>query len=474
MPENTRSNRISLAGVQAPRLDEYFGLWAIEVGCARGIFNAAAHMDLAAHVQQTPRRKIVSRMTSINVKLLDDHVDDGGDGKGEKEEGLCVVPVANADGKGTVNVAVIPVCGVLMKQQSSMCDSTSLVQLRRDVRLAAAEPNIQAILLLVDSPGGTSAGTSDAARAVDAATQSKPVWAFCEDLCASAAYFIASQADRVVANDRTAKIGSIGTFIGFHDFSRQAEAQGVEALVFSTGPLKAAGFDGAPVTDEQRQYFQSIVDQTQVSFSAAVKSSRGLSDEQLAQATTGAVFLADQAMSMGLIDAISDFESTLTALAASVVSATHKAFPAAQESNMPVEQPKNPTESQANVEQPAAVQAAATENAVPALEAQAQPAAVPVEPKASIQDLLVFKMATPEVREKMLVEGVTVSQAKDRYIAHLESRVGDLEQRLQTLPRGGKDPVEFQEAGDVTKPKKPAAPVHTDAKLASVIRMPKN
>lgn len=212
------------------------------------------------------------------------------------------------------SVAIIKATGSLMKQASSM-GGTSTIQLRRDIRAAAGDKDVSAILLAIDSPGGTVAGTSDLAADVAAARQRKPVWAHIDDLGASAAYWIASQADAIFANSPTALVGSIGTIMTVYDLSKNAEKEGVRAMVFATGPLKGAGTPGTEITDEQAAYFQSMVEESQQYFDAAVKTGRGLSSSELQSVKTGGVFSAVTAKSLKLIDGIRALDDTIEAIA---------------------------------------------------------------------------------------------------------------------------------------------------------------
>jgi signal peptide peptidase SppA len=218
-------------------------------------------------------------------------------------------------GKGGKTTAVIRIGGTLMKSASSL-GGTSTVQLRRDVRNAATDPNVSAILLAIDSPGGAVAGTADLAADVKAATRKKPVWAHVDDLGASAAYWIASQANAIYANSPTALIGSIGTVMTIYDQSQAAEQAGVKTLVFRTGPLKGAGTPGEPITEDQTGHFQKLVNEVQTHFDHAVRSGRGMSAAQLAAVRSGGVFPADEAKSLGLIDGVRSLDSTLAALSA--------------------------------------------------------------------------------------------------------------------------------------------------------------
>jgi len=275
---------LALAVPAFARLCDYVGLWAVDPAYFAAQWRIVHATDLPRHMAAGPPPKPASQTEMFT-------------------------------GKNGKTVAVIKAAGTLMKAQSSM-GGTSTVQLRRDVRAASNDPNVSAILLAIDSPGGTVAGTADLAADVKAARKKKPVWAHVDDLGASAAYWIASQADAVFANSPTALVGSIGTVLTVYDLSEAAAKDGVKALVFATGPLKGAGTPGAAVTDEQAGYFQTLVNETQTHFDAAVQKGRGLNGTQLAAVRTGGVFPAVEALDKRLIDGIRSLDSTLEALAA--------------------------------------------------------------------------------------------------------------------------------------------------------------
>lgn len=264
------------------RLADYCGLWAIEPTAFDSLWRMALALDMQQHVAAKPE-PIRSALEKAST------------------------------GRGR-SVAMIRATGLLMKSASSL-GGTSSIQLRRDIRQAAADPDVSAILLAFDSPGGTVAGTADLAADVRAARKSKPVWAHIDDLGASAAYWVASQAERVFANDSSALIGSIGTYQILRDFSAAAEREGVKTHVIKTGPLKGAGSPGAPVTDEQLAHVQQLVNATQEIFDAAVRKGRGLSASELEAVRHGGVLMADDAKSARLIDGIQPLGKTITELA---------------------------------------------------------------------------------------------------------------------------------------------------------------
>lgn len=217
-------------------------------------------------------------------------------------------------GKGGKSVATIPVRGPMLKPTTWW--GTSTVQLRNDLRMASANPDVSSILLQIDSPGGTVAGMDALISDVNMARRRKPVWAHIDDMGASAAYELASQADAIFATGPTTAVGSIGTMMAVYDMSQMAEREGVKALMFKTGPLKGAGFPGTTVTEEQQADFQHWVDGSQEFFDAAVKKGRGLSAAELNTVRTGGVFLASEAQNLKLIDGIQSLDKTLDRLAA--------------------------------------------------------------------------------------------------------------------------------------------------------------
>lgn len=279
----------SVAVPEFPRVEDYAGAWAIEPSAGAALLDLARRSDLFAHVR-------------------------------ERSAGPApVVAAAATFGTVTANgqtVAVIPLRGTLMKSVGSMSAGTSTVAARRAIRAAAADPDVSAILLAIDSPGGTVAGTADLAADVKAASKKKPVWAHVDDLGASAAYWVASQADKVFANTDTALVGSIGTLAVMYDLSGQAEKEGIKTLVFATGPLKGAGAPGAAITDQQQEYFRALIEESQTAFDAAVQKARSLTDKQLAAVKTGGVFSAREAADRKLIDGVQSFDVTLSQLAA--------------------------------------------------------------------------------------------------------------------------------------------------------------
>ena len=209
-------------------------------------------------------------------------------------------------------IALIPIVGQVTKGVSSY-GGTSSILTRQAIRKAVADPDVRGIMLQVDSPGGTVSGIQELADDVKAAGKTKPVHAYCEDLCASAAYWVASQASRVSAN-ATAEIGSIGVYCDVVDSSGAYEAEGIKVHVVSSGDYKGAFAEGTEVTEEQLASLQETIDDLNEIFVSTVASGRKRSKSNVKQWANGKTWVGQRAQNLGLIDSVEPVEAAMKAL----------------------------------------------------------------------------------------------------------------------------------------------------------------
>lgn len=209
-------------------------------------------------------------------------------------------------------VAVIPFEGVVAKKQnlwSSIFGGRAVTtDTKAAVNAAVADPAVKSILMVIDSPGGTVDGTADLADAVYAANKVKPVTAYADDLMASAAYWVGSQAGRVVGNTTT-KAGSVGVFSTIPDVSRMAKNMGIDVNIVKSASAKGAGTMGAPVTESQIAEVQRLVDATHSLFVGAVSRGRG---KDMSAVADGRMHVGQDAVDLGLLDAIEPLSTTLS------------------------------------------------------------------------------------------------------------------------------------------------------------------
>lgn len=273
----TLSHSVDALGLK--HVDQYFGPWAI----------------YQPHLEQT--------LAAIQQMDLKSHVDSG-----------VIAAQEYTLSKG--GVAVVSIEGAMTKHGSSMSESGSTRRARRAIRNAVADESVQSILFHIESPGGTVAGTKELADDVRQANDTKRVVAYISDIGASAAYWVASQADAIYAND-TAFVGSIGTYMAIADYSGMAEAEGIKVHVIRAGEFKGAGTPGTPISDEMIANWQRLITETNEFFTAAVGDGRGLNTSQIEGLADGRVHLSKQATELGLIDGVRGLDDVLSEMAAS-------------------------------------------------------------------------------------------------------------------------------------------------------------
>jgi len=215
------------------------------------------------------------------------------------------------------NVARIEVNGVIVPTAdafSPFYGEVGLNQIAGAVQMALADDDVDQILMVYDSPGGSAKGLDQASLILHEANKEKPITAQVDGMMASAAYYLGSQASRIVTGSKLDLVGSIGTRTQLIDASRMFANAGVEVIPIDTGEFKSAGTFGTPITEEQKAYFQGIVDLYQAAFVKAIQRGRGLTTAQVEAAADGQVFGAEKARALGLIDAIQTESTTFTQL----------------------------------------------------------------------------------------------------------------------------------------------------------------
>jgi protease-4 len=217
---------------------------------------------------------------------------------------------------------IVPIQGVLTKhgltQNYRGSLGTATDEVRRQVEAARSNADIAGVVFLVDSPGGSSAGIVDLTDAVRELSAVKPTVAYVSGVCASAAYHVVSQSREIVAS-RGSFVGSIGCYLVVVDVSRALNAAGIQVIPITTSPLKVAGLPGTPLTDEQKNSLQKVVDHAQAEFDRSVMAGRRMKPDALAKVRTGEIFPSDVAMQRKLVDRIGTFDSILPTLAAAAV-----------------------------------------------------------------------------------------------------------------------------------------------------------
>lgn len=184
----------------------------------------------------------------------------------------------------------------------AMSGTMSYEGIQDSIQAALDNPEVNSILLDIDSSGGSVAGAFDLRDFIMEAKQQKPIYALARDTMASAAYLIGSAATKVYAT-QTAQVGSIGVVAMHVDQSERNKQEGIKPTFITAGGMKAAGNPHEPLEGEALDYLQESVNDSYEMFVNAVVEARGL-DAQAIRDTEARVYKGQKAKSIGLVDGV--------------------------------------------------------------------------------------------------------------------------------------------------------------------------
>jgi len=269
--------------IESTYLSDYFGLWMIHDAALLQYVERIQGVDLQKHLKQAIRSG-------------------GGSGYSTSKDGI----------------AMIAINGPMMKFAPSMAEGTSTVMVRQQLKAAKRDSEVLGVILAMDTPGGTSKGNEDLAQEVAAVAAVKPVYAFIEDMTASAGVSVASAATKRYANNATAMYGAMGTYAVLQDVSGMAEKLGVKVHVVRAGDFKGAGTAGTEITEEQLAEVQRVVNRVNEAYLAQIAKGLGQSVEAIRAFADGRIIMASDAVAVGLLDGVQTFDATYQSLLESV------------------------------------------------------------------------------------------------------------------------------------------------------------
>lgn len=224
--------------------------------------------------------------------------------------------VARAEGV----IAVVPVIGVVATRLSWIeelfgVSAANPNRIAAAVAMAMADPDVKAVIMVVDSPGGQTTGVPEAAEAIYQMRGKKPIYAQVIGMCASAAYWMASAADDICVTP-SGMVGSVGAYMYHEDWSAAYAEAGIKPSYIKRGQFKAEFNPEIPLTDEARDHVQELVDDAYDMFTQFVAKARGvdLSVVQGEPYGEGRVFMAARAVERGLADRVRTLGETFQAL----------------------------------------------------------------------------------------------------------------------------------------------------------------
>nr|WP_250148866.1 S49 family peptidase [Morganella morganii] len=261
---------------------------------AQKLFNT----PLAIHPQKA--EVIVSSLTErlgitqIRSAMMEDD-DEYFSRKARKDSGYDVLE----------GIAIIPVYGTLVQKLGTLrpySGMTGYDGIRRVFLTAVNDPEVKGICLDIDSPGGEVAGCFDLVDLIYTERGKKPIHAILSENAFSAAYAIASAADKIFV-PRTGGVGSVGVIVIHCDWSQRIKDDGLKVSIITYGNRKAESNPYVALSDEAKAAIQHDVDEMGRLFVSTVSRNRGLS-ETVIRNTQAACYLAAEGVQMGLADAV--------------------------------------------------------------------------------------------------------------------------------------------------------------------------
>lgn len=200
-------------------------------------------------------------------------------------------------------IAVIPVHGTLVQKLGTLrpySGMTGYDGIRRNFLTALNDPDVKGICLDIDSPGGEVAGCFDLVDTIFACRGQKPVHAILSESAYSAAYALASAADRILV-PRTGGVGSVGVIYVHCDMSRQMKDEGLNVTIITCGSRKAETSPLRPLSEAARSALQADIDAAGTLFIETVARNRGISADAV-RALEARTLRADEGVQAGLAD----------------------------------------------------------------------------------------------------------------------------------------------------------------------------
>jgi protease IV len=218
--------------------------------------------------------------------------------------GLIVTPGGRGTLATTGSIARVKIDGLIRS------DSDRVEALERLEKSQTA-----AVIVHINSPGGTTAGSEQLYDSLMRLKAKKPVVVVVEGLAASGGYITAIAADHIVAQ-QSSLVGSIGVLFQFPNFTELMKTVGVKVEEIKSSPLKAAPNGFEPTSPEARAAIDALVKDSYAWFRSLVKERRGMDDAQIEKVADGRVFTGRQAVELKLIDALGDEKAAVAWLEA--------------------------------------------------------------------------------------------------------------------------------------------------------------
>ncbi|MGV8075649.1 MAG: signal peptide peptidase SppA [Syntrophobacteraceae bacterium] len=201
---------------------------------------------------------------------------------------------------GPNRIGVIEIRGLISDSQETL----------KDIKKFRKDPNVKALIVRVDSPGGGIGPSQEIYRELRRTIRQKPVVASLGAIAASGGYYIASAAKHIVASPGSIT-GSIGVISNFPNLRELFSKVGFENIVIKSGQFKDVGNPGREMTPQERELLQTTIDEAHSQFILDVAEGRNMPEEKVREIADGRIIMGATAQKLGLIDELGNFEDAL-------------------------------------------------------------------------------------------------------------------------------------------------------------------
>lgn len=216
--------------------------------------------------------------------------------------GRIIKPTQGSDLFGVQEaIGVVELKGVIANPEKAMAHLSEFVDNDR----------IKAVIVRIDSPGGTVGAAQELYRQITVTNGSKPVVASMGSVAASGGYYAALGAEKIVASPGTLT-GSIGVILKFPNLEKVFEKIGYASEVVKSGELKDIGSSSRALTQDERDLLQNLLDNVHNQFITDISQSRNIPENEVLELADGRIFSGEQAKELGLIDELGNFYDAIT------------------------------------------------------------------------------------------------------------------------------------------------------------------
>ncbi len=225
----------------------------------------------------------------------------GGYARGAEDYEESILEEGDSSGK----VVMINVVGEIFSDPEASALGATDTNIITQLELAEEDPDVQAIILNVDSPGGGVVASDAIYNKVRELDDDIPIVALMGDTAASGGYYIAAGAREIIAH-RYTWTGSIGVIAMIPNFTEASDKLGVAVTMVKSGAFKDMGSPFREMNDEERAVFQGLIDDAYGGFVSVVSEGRDLPEDRVREIADGRIYSGNQARELGLVDRLGD------------------------------------------------------------------------------------------------------------------------------------------------------------------------